>query len=168
MNNYNVFHQSKLKRLWTVREGWFRKTYQLTDGTCSYGMLSYSGFVDPVVQIDTAKNTWILRKNGLFTIEVIDPFGQLTGTIERKWFTSKTIFTATDGFTAIHYSTSFWRWSYEWAGADGQVLIVQERQGFNQIDNFTYADLAYEHPYLLLLTFLGLEINLRKSRGAAA
>jgi len=168
MNNYSVFHQSRIKQLYTVRDGWIRKTYQLTDGSFSYGMLSYSGFFDPVVQIDTADTTWILRKTGFSTMEVVDPHGKVTAFIERKWFSSKTIFTAVDGFVAIHYKPSFWRRAYEWVTEEGQVLIVQETQGFYHVDHFIYADLTYRHPYMLLLTFLGLEFNLRRRRGAAA
>ena len=167
MVNYSVFRQAQIKHLRSVREGFFRQTYQLTDGTYSYGMLSYSGFLYPSVQIDTARTTWIVRKTGMSIMEVIDPEGYVTATIERKWFSSKIIFTATDGFTAIYYKPSFWHRGFEWITEDGQVLLIQETSGFSQTHNFTYGDLPYEQPYLLLLSFLAIEFNLRRRRGAA-
>jgi len=168
MNQYRVFQQSHIKQLWSVREGWFRPTYQLTDGTYSYGMLSYGGFFNPVIQIDTASTTWVVRKTGLSTMEVINPDGHLVGSIDRKWFTSRIVFTAVDGFTATHYKPSLWQRAYEWISSDDQILIVQETRGFYQTDTFTYADLTYQQPYLLLLSFLALDFNLRRRKQAAA
>jgi len=167
MDQYSIFHQSKIKQLWSTREGRFRQTYQLTDGTYSYGMLSHSGFFDPIVQIDTSESTWIVRKTGMSTMEVVDSEGLLTAIIERKWFTSKIIFTAINGFTATYYQPSFWGRAQVWISKDQQVLITQETRGFSQKDTFTYADLTYQQPYLLLLSFLAMEFKLGRRRGAA-
>lgn len=168
MNTYSTFYQSRIKHLWSVSDGWLGRSYQVTDGTYSYGKLSYSGFLDPIVQIDTAAATWFIRKRGLSFMDVMNAEGRLIGTIERKWFTNKTIFTGADGFIAFYHKVSFWRSAYVWVKPDYQVLLSCESSVFNRTESFNYSDLAYEQPYLLLLTFLALELNLRRRRGAAA
>lgn len=168
MENYRVFKQSQIKQLWSKRNGWFRPTYEITDGTSSYGMLSHHGFFSSVVQIDTAGATWIIRNERFSNIQITTPEGLLIGTVNHKWFSSKMNFTAADGFTATYYRPSIWSAEYVWESKDGQVLLSYQVPGFRGNEVFTFGDLAYEQPHLLLLAFLALELNLRRRRQGAA
>lgn len=163
MNNYRLFQQSKIKKLLVKRNGWFRPTYEITDGSFSYGMLSATGFFTRTVQIDTAGASWLIHTALFSNRRITTPEGRVIGEVKRKFFSSETHFIGADGFTAIHYRPGSLFSPYVWITKDGQVLI-REVPGFTRVDAFIYPDLAYEQPYLLLLAFLGLDFSLIRSR----
>lgn len=166
--NYSKFQQSQVKKLQSKRNGWFSPTYELIDGQFSYGLLSYHGFFNTTTQIDTANITWLIRSSSILVAQIITSEGVLVGRLERKWFSSKIIFTSEDGFTAVYSVPSMWKSEYIWQTKDGQTLLKYMGGNFTDKESYVFADLIYQQQYLLLLAFLTLDFNLRNRRGAAA
>lgn len=166
---YSIFRQSRVTTLWSRRNGWFRPTYELTDGTYSYGELSCYGFLRPVTEILTANGLWTFENFRCRNTNIFDHHGTLIGQVQRKFFTNTTTFITADGFRANWYRLSFWRSEYVWQEENGRVLLRYTSTGISTTEAFIFEGPAgYENPYVLLLAFLALEFKLRRRRGAMA
>jgi len=167
METYHVFNQRKTKQLWLKRIGWIKPVYELTDGAFSYGSLSYYGFINRVTQLETANEGWMIRNAGFFKMEISTADGRVAGYIKRNWLSSKIEFIGADGFSALYYRLSIWRSEFVWVINEDQTLIHIDSGGLMGKIVVTFADFAYEQPYLLLLALLSLDFDLTRRRHIA-
>ncbi|PRY52851.1 hypothetical protein B0I27_105321 [Arcticibacter pallidicorallinus] len=149
------------------RNGFWRPTYELTDGQYSYGLLRYEGSWRPKVKIETADTDWIVNAKGGKGSEIKTIEGESIAVTSRSFRSTKITFTAYDGFVATFVKPSIWRSKTIWEAEDGTELLHIKSRPF-KMPVITFNVQAKQNRWLLLLAFLALEIHLKQQAAVAA
>lgn len=149
------------------REGFWRPTYQFTDGQYSYGLLRHEGFWRPKVVMETADQLWITDSSKWKNREVKNAKGEVLATLSRNFWDTRLTFTGNDSFTATFEKPSIWKGLTIWRAADGTDLLSIEPRIF-KTPVIKINEKAKQNKWLLMLAFLALEINLERQKRAAA
>ena len=149
------------------REGFWRPTYQFTDGQYSYGLLRHEGFWRPKVVIETAGHNWVTDSSKWKNRAVKTEKGEVLANLNHNFWGTKITFTGNDGFTATFEKPSIWKGLTIWKTADGFELLSFEARLF-KLPVIKINPKAKQNKWLLMLAFLALEISLETQKRAAA
>ncbi len=149
------------------KEGFWRPSYQLTDGQYSYGMLRHDGVWHTKVIMETADQNWIVDGTKWKNRPIKTQNGEVLATISHNFWGTKVTFAANDGFTATFEKPSVWKGLTIWKAADGTELVSIEPRIF-KTPIITINPKAKQNKWLLMLAFLALEISLERQKQAAA
>lgn len=149
------------------REGFWKPTYQLTDGQYSYGLLRSEGTWRPKLVMETAKQNWIIAGMKWKRREITTEKGEALATLTRNFWDTKIIFTGNDGFTATFEKPSIWKGLTIWKAANGMDLVSIEPRVI-KTSVIKINEKAKQNKWLLMLAFLALVLSLERQRHAAA
>lgn len=149
------------------REGFWRPTYQFTDGQYSYGLLRHEGVWRTKAVMETAGQHWITDVSKWRNRPIQNEIGEVLATVSRNFWGNKITFTAPDGFTATFEKPSIWKGLTIWKAADGTELLSIEPRFF-RTPLIKLNPKVRQNKWLLMLAFLALELSLEAEKRAAA
>lgn len=149
------------------RSGFWRPTYELTDGQYSYGMLRYEGSWRPKAVIETADGIWIVSRRSAKVAAIKSIEGESVAEKTESFWSSEIKFSAYDGFTARLVRPSIWKSTMFWAAEDGTEIVNLKTRMF-QMPVISIHVQARQNRWLLMLAFLALDNHLKRQRQAAA
>lgn len=149
-----------------IRKGWFSPEYELTDNAYSYGKITYRRLSMCKATVATANNTWILKREGIFsrTLLIINQDSVTTGRATQELFSRKVVLTLQTGFSAEFYKPSIWAREYVWeSGGYGKIMHIHSNPF--SLKNTIYIDQSMAPAALIpLLTFLGSYLIILRRR----
>ena len=104
MNNYRAFDQLRVNELTVLKHGWFKSTYEVTDGQFTYGSLRYNDWWGRSAIIETAADSWVIASKGMFkpTLFISQlSKGAVIGEAKPDTWTHKIKLTIYNGFEAV-------------------------------------------------------------------
>lgn len=168
---YSEIASLKTNFLSVIRKGWFRRTFELTDGNESYGQISYPGFFKRKASVKTASGFWIFHHKNFFsrTILITNANGLTIAKLDRYWFSSNALLQLENGTIYKFSRLSFWNRKFEWADDQQKQLLTFKGRLFSKIFlDITLDKNTRPDSLLLLLCFLGTHLILLKRRRKAA
>lgn len=66
MDQFRSFDQLRTNELSVTRNGFFRPSFELTDGQFSYGKLSYGNLWKTTMILESAQKTWVIKRKAIF------------------------------------------------------------------------------------------------------
>ncbi len=173
MDQFRSFDQLRVTELPVLRHGFWRPSYELTDGQFSYGKLTYIGALKRTCTLETNSGSWTVRRKSWvgrkFIIE--QPEGIEIGLITPEILSRKITLELNSGLTATFYNKKILSRTCTWVNDQlGDILNVEaklwsHKQPFIvKID----PDMIKKVPELPLLTLLGINLVLLKQAEAAA
>ena len=156
-----------------MRHGFFRPWFELSDGQFSYGKLSSISIWRNTVAIETAQDSWIIKRKSLMSriFFIQQPEGANVGTVTPEILSRKTVLNMDNGFTAALNSKAFFSRTYIWANDQYDEMVAIKPSAWSYKTPFTVTiDLNLEKniPYLPLLALLGVSLILLKQAAQAA
>ena len=173
MNDYSNFDQLRTNELSVLRHGFFKSYFELTDGQFYYAKLSQLSIWKPIMLIETAQGSWVIKRKHLFsrTIFIQQPEDVIAGTVTPELLSRKINLTMNDGFEAKFLAKAFFTRTYTWVSDQyGDILEIKPslwswKNAFKVTINL---NLLKDIPALPLLPLLGVNLILLKQSQAAA
>lgn len=164
---FRSFSQLKSPVLTAIRSGWFTSDYEITDGTHTYGRLTYKGFLWQSAVAETSEATWSLRFEGYFPRKVVvcNKEGKKVASIDMGWFNNRTALTLNGGNRLLFVRESFWNPTYSWEDIKrGKVLTINGEHFSKKVADIRVHDKVISNPLIPLLSLLALHMVLVKRR----
>lgn len=173
MNNYRDISMLKTTELYIARKGWFKPVFTLTDGQFDYGKLSHTGFWKPVSILETANNTWLIKRKGALKRSlIINDINDIEiGTIVPELFTRKIKLSLSNGFEATYLNKKIFKRTFSLINDQyGDILDIKTalwsvKKPFNISIN---PDLIKNMPDIPLFALLGVKLIMIKQAQAQA
>jgi len=167
---YTILDTKQVTELSTLRHGWFSPHYELTDGTYSYGELSYDWLSRRWATATTATGSWLFKRDGIFsrTILIVDQNGVYVGKTTRDWFSRKRSLTLQTGFKAEFYRSSLLYPEFVWESSGYGTIMRIKSFPFNLNDTIYIDPSMTPASVMPLLIFLGMHLTILRRRRRAA
>lgn len=171
---FRPFDQLRVNELTVNRIGFFRSSYELTDGQFIYGKLSYIGWFKPTAVLETAGKRWEIITKGIFSrvLYINDSGTGNIGSVKPEAWTRKVNLNMTDGFQAYYMSKKvFSRAVYLTSNQFGDLFSIEPnlwkfKQPFRIVFN---RDVLKTVPNLPMFMLAGIHmVVLRQQQAAAA
>jgi hypothetical protein len=148
-----------------IRHGWFSPEYELTDGTDSYGRLSYDFLIHRTATAVCATNTWKFGYKELFsrTTLIADQTGTFIGEITRDFFSRTWVLNMQSGFRAEFHRPIF-SWTYTWVSEGYGPIMNLRVYPLNLKSNIRINQSMTPAPLIPLLIFLGQHLAILRRR----
>jgi hypothetical protein len=173
MNFYRPIDQLRSSELTVVRTGFWNPDYLLSDGQFEYGKLSLVSFSSSEKVIETANNTYTMRKPGRFSKEMlILRNGGVIGKTTRNAWKCITTIELNDGFTASFVKTpgrGIFSTKMSWVANDAELMMIAWKSKYSRPMTVSIIDqnIARQTDRLLLLAFIGMHTRLMMQAQAA-
>jgi len=167
---YEVLDPQKTTEFFLARQGWFSRSYELTDNIYGYGNITYQGFPGREAIVTTATGTWTLKLGRIFsrTVLIIDNDGRIISTATRAIFSRKTVLIMQSGFQGEFYRPSIWTREYIWeSGEYGRIMHIYSNP-FSLMDIIGIGQSTAAPELIPLLIFLGSYLIILRRRRKAA
>lgn len=173
MDQFRSFDQLRTNQLTVLRNGFFRPSFELTDGQFSYGKLSFPNLWKTTVLLEAEKQTWTVKRKGIFSrlLIIYDNNGMELGVVTPEVFKRTVKLSMNNGFEAAYlYKKIITRTFSLTSDQYGDILDIKTVVwGVKKPFEIT-ADLdkLKKLPEMPLLALLGVNLILMKQRQAAA
>lgn len=167
---YEVLDPQKTTELFLARQGWFSRSYELTDNAYSYGHIIYQRLTRHKAIITTATGTWTFKSGMIFsrTVLILDQDGEIIGKATRAIFSRRTVLIMPNGFQGEFYRPSIWAREYIWeSGEYGRIMHIYSNP-FSLMDIIGIGQSMAPAELIPLLTFLGSYLIILRRRRKAA
>lgn len=163
---YNILDTKVVNELLLVRHGWFNPEYELTDGTYTYGKISYRWFSQRGTMAESATGAWIFQREQIFsrTIVISDKDGITIGTLVREWFSRKSTLTLNTGFKADFYTQSIFSRENIWESSTNGKIIEITSSLFSTRDDIQITPGTTPANLIPLMIFLGKHLIILRRR----
>jgi hypothetical protein len=173
MNDYRSFDQLRTNELVITRNGFFKPSFELSDGQFTYAKLSYASLWKTTVILESAQKTWIIKRKGIFSRSLLikDTNEMEIGTVMPEILSRKVKLSMNDGFEAIYLNKKLFTRTFSLTSDQyGDILDIKTNLwGFKK--PFTVSvdlDKLKKIPDMPLLALLGVNLILIKQAQAAA
>ncbi len=172
MEQFRSFDQLRTNELVIIRNGFFRPTFELSDGQFSYGKLSYASLWKTTMILESAKQTWIIKRKAIFsrTLLIKDTNEMELGAVTPEILSRKVKLSMNNGFEAMFaYKKLFTRTFSLVSDQYGEILGVKAVMwGFKKpFEVSVDLDKLKAIPDMPLLALLGVNLVLIKQAQAA-
>jgi len=174
MDNYRPFDQLRVNELTVLRHGFWRSSYELSDGQFTYGWLSYTGFFRQTGILNVANKSWTITRKGMLsrTLFINDTYtGELIGEIKPETWSRKIGIALNDGFQAFFTNKKvFSRVFTLFTETDGDLAYIDPKVWKFKTPFKVSFDpvLAKKIPNMPLLILSGIYLALLRQQQAAA
>jgi hypothetical protein len=173
MEQFRSFDQLRTNQLIIIRNGFFRPSFELSDGQFSYGKLSYGNIWKTTMILESAQKTWIIKRKAIFsrTLLIKDVNEIELGAITPEILSRKVKLSMNNGFEAVYaYKKLFTRTFSLTSDQYGDILSVKTAMwGFKKpFEVSVDLDKLKTIPDMPLLVLLGVNLILIKQAQAAA
>ncbi|WDF75302.1 hypothetical protein ACFGVS_02340 [Mucilaginibacter sp. AW1-7] len=173
MEQFRSFDQLRTNQLIIIRNGFFRPSFELSDGQFSYGKLSYGNIWKTTMILESAQKTWIIKRKAIFsrTLLIKDVNEIELGAITPEILSRKVKLSMNNGFEAVYaYKKIFTRTFSLTNDQYGDILSVKTAVwGFKKPFEVSIdLDKLKSIPDMPLLVLLGVNLILIKQAQAAA
>ncbi len=153
-----------------IRTGWFRASFELTDGKASYGELVYPYFFSKKAVVKTASASWVFQQKFFSrTIFITDENGLNVGELRMKWFGRSAKLHLENGPVFSFTQPWFFKRQYFWLDNQQEQIASLKPHFFSRTIDVAFEKGLQSQTLSLLLVFLGTHlITLRRRRRAAA
>jgi hypothetical protein len=172
MDTFRSFDQLRTNELSVIRHGFFRPSFDLTDGQFVYGKLSYGNLFKTIMILESAQNKWFIKRKRIFsrTLLIKDTNEMELGAITPEILSRKVKLSMNNGFEAMYaYKKLFTRTFSLMSDQYGDILGVKANMwGFKKpFDVSIDLDKLKSIPDMPLLALLGVNLILIKQAQAA-
>ncbi|WP_184549400.1 hypothetical protein [Mucilaginibacter sp. FT3.2] len=173
MNDYRSFDLLRTNQLSIVRNGFFKPSFELTDGQFVYGKLSYASVLKTRTTLETAQKTWIVKRKGIFnrSLLIIDSNEMELGVVTPELLSRKVNLNMSDGFTATYLNKKMFTRTFSLTNDQyGDILDIKTSLwGFKKPFKVSVdLDKLKAIADMPLLVLLGVNLILLKQAQAAA
>lgn len=172
METYASFSRLGTNELQVVRYGFFRPTYELTDGAFTYAALKYSGMYSTCF-LTTTDASWTVKRQGIFSrvMLIMDGNGNTIGTMKPETWSRKTSLVMDNSFEASFLYKKILSGTATWVSPlyGDMVNIETKLWGIKKVFTVTFdMNLLQQVPMMPLLILLGVNLALLQQSQAAA
>ncbi len=165
---YTPFNTLKTTELKLTAQGWFRPSYELTDGQFVYGKLSYQGWFRRVAIAETAATTWTFRFEGFWGRKInISTENGVIGQLKIGMW-GKASLLMNDGFEAELVRDTIWKPSFVWSTTRFGEVVKLKQKGFTRSLSITLDPNTSKIELVPMLCFLGAHLIFLRQQQAAA
>jgi hypothetical protein len=173
MDQFRSFDQLRTNQLIIIKNGFFRPSFELSDGQFSYGKLSHSSMWKTTTILESAQKTWIIKRKAIFsrTLLIKDVNEIELGAVTPEILSRKVKLSMNNGFEAMYaYKKLFTRTFSLTSDQHGDILSVKAAVwGFKRpFEVSVDLDKLKAIPDMPLLVLLGVNLILIKQAQAAA
>ncbi|WP_183562901.1 hypothetical protein [Mucilaginibacter sp. SP1R1] len=173
MEQFRSFDQLRTNELSVNRNGFFRPSFNLTDGQFSYGKLSYASIWKTVTILETAQQTWTIKRKGIFsrTLIITGQNDEELGMVIPEVWSRKIKLNMNNGFDAEFFNKKLFTRTFSLVNDSyGDILSIKTGLwSFKTPFAITFnLDLLKSIPNLPLMALLGVNLILIKQAQSAA
>ncbi|MDN3580934.1 hypothetical protein [Mucilaginibacter flavus] len=173
MEQYRSFDQLRNNQLAITRTGFFRPYFELSGGQFTYGKLSYASLWKTKMILESAQNTWIIKRKGAFSrsLLVTDSNEMELGIVTPELLSRKVNLMMNNGFEAVYLAKKLFTRTFSLTSEQyGDILDIKtELWGMKKPFTITVdLDKLKQIPDMPLLALLGVNLILMKQAQAAA
>ncbi|RFZ90920.1 hypothetical protein D0C36_18395 [Mucilaginibacter conchicola] len=174
MNDFRDFGSARTSEMFVTRIGWWRPYYELSDGQFIYARLSYKGTFKRYAIIDSAADTFTIKRKSLISRTLMFNRGEdeTIGELQPSAWKRDVELKMNNGFEAIYLFKKLFSRAYTLtSNAYGDILDVKQiAWGIKKPFTVSFAADNYQQgkPDVAVLTMIGVHFILYRQQQAAA